>query len=392
MNKKLMAVAVAAAVAAPGLALAQATVYGSFNVEYGFLSQADSAFTGTGRPNVDAFNSGASYVGVKGEEKMGGGMSAWFQCETRARLGVDTSDSQATSGICDRNTALGLKGGFGNLFFGRWDSPLNLAQDAGRGGLLQTTGWTGIERLLLGDGGAGGFKFDFARRNPNSVNYNTPNFGGFTGSLQYTSTNDALSTADAAAAAATPSAFATAATTSAGKKGRAISASGYYSSGPLEAAVAYSKHDDNQGDTATFEGASAKAWLLGASYVFGPVKVGVLYTDLSGDVSTTTDVEQKNWSLGVAWKITGPGTVRFGYTQAGDFKGTAASTAGDQGAKQYVVGYSHAMSKRTTASVFYSAVDNDTAGIWNFAGTTAAGAVKPGSDANVVSLQLQHKF
>jgi hypothetical protein len=37
-------------------------------------------------------------------------------------------------------------------------------------------------------------------------------------------------------------------------------------------------------------------------------------------------------------------------------------------------------------------VENDSAGTWNFAGTTAAGDVFPGSDANVISLQLQHKF
>jgi predicted porin len=384
MNKKLLAVAVAAAVAAPGWALAQVTVSGSLNVEYGFLSQVDGA-GGADRPNVDAFNSGASYIRFAGEEKLGGGMSAWFQCETRARFGVDTKVGQTVSGsgqtingICDRNSALGIKGGFGNLFFGNWDSPLNLAQDAGRGGLLQTTGWTGIERLLLGDGGAGGSSFDFARRNPNSINYNTPNFGGLTGSFQYTSTNTALATPNATAGAVP------------GLKGRAISASAYYSSGPLEAAVAYTKHDDNQSDVGGFEGASDTAWLLGASYVFGPVKVGVLYTDLSGDASPTTEEERKNWSIGVAWKITPPGTVRFGYVQAGDSKGTAGTP--NSGAKQYVVGYSHAMSKRTTASVYYSAVENDSAGTWNFAGTTAAGDVFPGSDANVISLQLQHKF
>jgi len=380
MNKKLMAVAVAGALAAPGLALAQATVYGSFNVEYGFVSQADGLNgdgTSGSRDNVDAFNSGASYVGVKGEEKLGGGMSAWFQCETRARLGVDTNPAQGNSGICDRNTALGLKGGFGNLFFGRWDSPLNLAQDAGRGGLLQTTGWTGIERLLLADDGQVGF--DFARRNANSVNYNTPNFGGLTGSFQFTTTNEALATPNATTGSVP------------GLKGRAISASAYYSSGPLEAALAYSKHDDNQtSSTGGANGSDEKAWLLGASYVFGPVKVGVLYTDLSADDGAGSDIERKNWSLGVAWKITPPGTVRAGYTQAGDFKGSAG--APDTGAAQWMVGYSHALSKRTTASIYYSALKNDDMGTWNFAGVTAAGDVFPGSDANVVSLQLQHKF
>ncbi len=374
MNKKLMAVAVAAAVAAPGLALAQVTVSGSINVEYGFLSQHEGAGNAS-RDNVDAFNSGASYIRFAGEEKLGGGMSAWFQCENRARFGVDTNPGQTAGGFCDRNSALGLKGGFGNIFFGRWDSPLNLAQDQGRSGLLQTTGWTGVERLLLGaDDGSQPAAWDFARRNPNSINYNTPNFNGFMGSLQVTSTNDAIDDPPTTAL-----------------KGRAVSLSGVYESGPLQASVAYTKHDDNQaGAAGGGSGAEETAMLLGASYVFGPIKVGVIYTDLDAEDGLGADVTQKNWSLGVAWKVTPPGTVRFGYVQAGDFKGTAGLA--NSGAKQYVVGYSHALSKRTTGSLYYSAVDNDSAGVYNFAGMTLQGVVFPGSDTSVFSLQLQHRF
>lgn len=389
MNKKLMAVAVAGALAAPGLALAQAStvsVSGSLNVEYGFVSQADgetAAGLAYGRPNADAFNSGASNIKFSGEEKLGGGMSAWFACESRLRFGQDVSDSQGQDGFCGRNSALGLKGSFGNVFFGRWDSPLNLAQDAGRGGLLQTAGWTGVEKFLLADEGkaAGHPGFDLARRNANSVNYVTPSFGGLTGSFQYTTTNDAISNASVATLVA--------------KKGRAISASAYYSSGPLEAALGYTKHDDNQSDTsaAAFDGAKDKAWLLGASYVFGAFKVGLLYTDIDGHPTATTDVERKSWALGAAWKITGTGTVRFGYVKVGDFKGSAVAAAdADNGAKAWQVGYSHALSKRTTASIYHHRVNNDRMGIYNFAGMTAAGVVFPGSDPRVVSLQLQHKF
>jgi len=50
MNKKLMAVAVAGALAAPALAFAQAStvqIYGKLTYEYGIADQ------GNGRPNVD---------------------------------------------------------------------------------------------------------------------------------------------------------------------------------------------------------------------------------------------------------------------------------------------------------------------------------------------------
>ncbi len=82
MNKKLMAVAVAGALAAPALAFAQAStvqIYGKMTYEYGI------ADAGASRPNVDyADTPGGSAIGFKGEEKLGGGLSAWFQCESSA--------------------------------------------------------------------------------------------------------------------------------------------------------------------------------------------------------------------------------------------------------------------------------------------------------------------
>ena len=123
MNKKLIAAAVAGAFVAPAAFAQSSTVqiYGLLNVEYGFVSQPNTA-AGVGRDSVDALNSGASRIGFKGEEKLSGGMSAFWQCESDVRfLG---GSSQANGNLCDRNSALGLKGGFGSVFIGSWDSPL----------------------------------------------------------------------------------------------------------------------------------------------------------------------------------------------------------------------------------------------------------------------------
>src|SRR6478752_9319157 len=101
MNKKLMAVAVAGALVAPAAALAQSTVtvYGKATVEFGYADQ------GAGRPNTDIFQTpGGSAVGFKGEEKLGGGLSAWFQCESSADVRGMNQD-----GFCTLNSALGMK-------------------------------------------------------------------------------------------------------------------------------------------------------------------------------------------------------------------------------------------------------------------------------------------
>jgi len=77
MNKKLMAIAVAGALAAPAAALAQSStvqVYGTVLITSHLVDY------GNGRVNNDMFNSHDANLGFKGEEQLGGGVSAWFQC------------------------------------------------------------------------------------------------------------------------------------------------------------------------------------------------------------------------------------------------------------------------------------------------------------------------
>jgi predicted porin len=377
MNKKLMAVAVAAAVAAPAAALAQVTISGKFNIEYGFVSQQDDV-TGGSRPNADAFNSGASNIRLAGTENLGGGLSAWFQCETRARLGADVNPAQTQAGICDRNTGVGLKGNFGNFFVGTWDTAVE--NSSGDTRLTGSNGWNGVQRFLTESSNAQqGVSFQFAQRVQNSINYYSPNFGGFSVDLSTTSKNAAINTTAAGAV---------------GKEGRIMSVLGKYAGGPILAYVGYEKHDDNQAQVSGgLNGASETMTTVGASYVFGPVKVAMVYTDIDADAAVAgTEVTRRSWQLGADWKVTGPGTVRVVYTNADDFKGNAAAAAlPDQGAQQYLIGYLHAMSKRTTVGVSYVGVKNDTNGAYGFAGHTAS-TVKLGDDGSVIALSVSHSF
>jgi predicted porin len=362
MNKKLMAVAVAGALAAPAMAFAQAStvqIYGLLNAEYGFFSQPDNG-AGVNRPNADGFNSGASRIGFKGEEKLGSGMSAWFQCESDIRF---LSGSTRTSGSwCDRNSAIGLKGGFGNFFLGTWDSPLKQAVAKTR--ILNETGWLGAQYLLLTA------EFDASRRPSQSINYVTPNMGGFTARAQMTSTNAQFDK------------------TATGLKGRIIGFGADYTGGPLTVAFGYDRADDNTSVSAGGgNGSKDTSWGLGATYAFGPVKGGLTYTRSKAEDGLGADLKKSAWNLGVDWKISGPGTVRVGYTQASDFKGTAG--APDTGAKQWQIGYNHALSKRTTAGIAYVKLDNDSAGDYNLTGRTLDAS---GRNASAVVFSLTHTF
>lgn len=388
MNKKLMAVAVAAALAAPATALAQITVLGRFVAEYGIADQMDQPGAGgpngPGRESADGFNSPASWIRFAAEEKLGGGNSIWAQCETRARWGADTNPAQGTSGICDRNSALGFKGAFGNVFIGRWDTAIE--DSSGLTRIHGSTGWDGRQHMLTESqdtsNTATNIGINMAQRVQNSINYNSPTFGGgFAVNLSTTTTGSALNTSAAAG--------------SEGLKGRIYSILAKYAAGPLVGYVGYEKHDDNQALTSGGrDGASEDMTTLGLSYVFGPFKVGFVYTDFDGDgIVAGTSVERKAWQLAGEWKVTPAGTVRLGYTQADDYEGTdarATSPLGDQGAKQYSLGYYHALSKRTIVGAYYTAVDNDSGGTYNYHGFNTA--VKPGDSAGAFVLHAAHNF
>ncbi len=373
MKKKVMAVAVAGVLAAPALAFAQAStvqIYGYLNAEYGFARGLDRAAGKTN--NWDGLNSAASYIGFKGEEKLGGGMSAFFQCETDVLFlkGDQTAaplHTQTLGSWCTRNSAVGLKGGFGSFYVGNWDSPTKRAVGSAR--ITGETGWHGVQSLLISNGGA--FTGSFSVRNSNSINWDSPNWNGFSASLQTTSTKEAATVATA------------------GLKGRHTSGSVSYASGPMMLVGAYTKADDNRAFPAAAAATSItdSVWVLGGTYVWGPAKVGVLYIKGKAEPTATTEC---------TYAFGGPPSAFAGYTLAGDTKfsgvGAApAATGNDTGAKEYMIGYKYAFSKRTSAGVSYARVKNDTNAVGYTVGAQAT-AVLAGSSSSVVITRLEHSF
>ena len=94
MQKKLLTLAVAGALATPGIALAQSSVevYGFLSLSFGnwkFSEGQNAAVTAatgqfgaaTAVPSGSKWDvaSGGSNVGVRGRESLGGGLTAWFQ-------------------------------------------------------------------------------------------------------------------------------------------------------------------------------------------------------------------------------------------------------------------------------------------------------------------------
>lgn len=135
MNRKLLALAIGAALSLPMAAQAAPTVYGLLN-----LSVDKVDFSEMGDVEQFEVNSNSSRIGVMGEENLGNGLSAVYMAEWGVSgdiagnsdpVQVSLFDGTGTSTKTDltgRNRFVGLKGSFGTVKIGAFDSPLKTSQ------------------------------------------------------------------------------------------------------------------------------------------------------------------------------------------------------------------------------------------------------------------------
>jgi predicted porin len=247
MNKKLISLAVAAALVAPAAAMAEATLYGKVNVSldyasvknvvlptYDFLRTPNGQVVLTnGLPTLVQTNPGedfdgwgmssngyipgegrASRIGVKGSEDLGGGLKAIYQVEFGVNLN-DTNDNVLNNAdaITMRNSFVGLAGGWGTFLMGRHDTPMKIS----------TSKLDLFVDTMADYNGTVGFR---DLRADNAVAYISPSWAGFT-----------------FAAAIIPSGGATGAgrglNLNESELAGAYSLAGIYSNGPFYASIAY---------------------------------------------------------------------------------------------------------------------------------------------------------
>ena len=122
MNKKLLTIAVAAAMVVPMAASAETTLYGRINNSVVYTDYDDPA----PESNAEAWDEewdvkdNASRIGVKGSEDLGNGLKAIFQWEGQ----IETADGGSTySGMNQRLGYVGLSGGWGTFAIGRQWTP-----------------------------------------------------------------------------------------------------------------------------------------------------------------------------------------------------------------------------------------------------------------------------
>ena len=193
MNKKLIAMAVAAGLAAPMAAQAGPTVYGQLQAELQNidvdLANENAATDGhlvggmfvggvtQNGGNTAVEDNKRGRLGVKGSEDLGGGLKAVYKFEWQ----VDTSDADANDG--SRESFVGLKGGWGTFLMGSLKSPYKYTGGVKYDPLVTTA----AEARRYGGMTVGTFGHNAFFKN--AIAYATPKLGGFSAAVGYVPDN-----------------------------------------------------------------------------------------------------------------------------------------------------------------------------------------------------------
>jgi predicted porin len=383
MNKKVMALAVAGALAAPAAAVAQVQIGGSLTVLWYMHDPDNESQASSG----DILEPSEPELYFRSAEKLGGGVSVWFQCATQ--LDAFIGGSNVADGLCMRNSGVGFRGNFGNVFWGNWDTPNKLVQNRLRGWFSGTNALAGGSMRLLANSsssglpnppaaGGGAQATSFYRRQSNLISYHSPNWSGFSFMAALSSNNESTALSD-----------------SSGLTPRLMGVNGQYASGPFYVGLAYEQHEDyNPGNTAGYTGGTDNNLTVVLGFRMGGFNVRAGYLANEYETTSANTVETDGFGLFADWNISGPHTIRAAYSTVDDPEGTAGSSAGSyvvgtgRGADHMTLAYSYALSKRTEVSVAYNQIDNDT----NATFALGKEAVTVGGKQTAVGLVLKHRF
>jgi predicted porin len=425
--------AVAGALAAPALAVAQSTVevYGTVHMAFGQFrftegtaaATADNGVAGPGLASVsklDVANAASNY-GLRARENLGGGLAAWIQIEQNAPL--ERSNNVAIT-PASRNSAIGMQGGFGNIFMGQWTTPwadldsLWAVGTAGPWGPVtsligrrETTGTA--PNYNCGNGhiagacdaveSGGGVGNPFWRRFSNALFYQSPVMAGVQVKAAYM-TNEGKATSNAS--------------TNADGSAYSLSVQWAGMGGRARVGAGYDRHKDF-----TSIGAADTGYTVKGGWNFGVIDVGLAYETMKYKCQTSAlglapsvngtvgacaedgDIKSKAYAVALSVPV-GPGSIKASYSVLKDLEGpittaalvgTAGTRVSQTGAKQYNVGYEHRFSKRTNIGIGYAKIDNkaNAALSWTGIPPNQAGAVNNpvfGSDLSTFFVSMLHRF
>jgi predicted porin len=441
-----MAVAVAGALAAPGLALAQATtsgtnvqIYGLFDIrvdQFKFTSNTANTIgelkkyhVATGAPNR---------LGFRGTEDLGGGLSAFFQVESQ--VFTDAKQDNGSGGtpnalVGGRPTFVGLRGRqWGEVSLGLQDTPYGDVWKS----TWQVGPTQGHNGIIMNNGNSSG-----AMPSPNCANLASPATGTITGGntavagqVTLCQTNESAGTAfdrrlsdtilyrspvvagvRFAAMLAANEFKEPSTSTPAGTAQHNPGLSSFsltWAGGPFSAAMGYERHTGFNATNvaATNRDAKDTGFEVGGRYNYGRGLLGLGYEQLkygnAGTQAVDTGFTLKNWVVQGTFNVTPADVVAAGYSKTngrtscgnGLNPNAAIPTCGDgTGAKMWTLSYDHSFSKRTAVYALYSKIDNNAGATYYYiAGPQSTtnggtlGGLSAGQDVTTMQLGVKHTF
>lgn len=365
MKKSLISIAILGALSNVAMAQSNVTLYGI--VDAGIV--AERGGLGGNVTKIGSGTSSASRFGFKGTEDLGGGLNAIFKLEA----GVKTDDGaldNSTNRLFNREAYVGLSSKTaGTLTVGRQYTPYyETLRDVGDPFAM---GLAGTAKNLFPVGSTSAVaNVTTGTRNDNAVVYKAPSFYGFTGAVSYSLGEQA---GDSSAQ-------------------RQIGASGLFTQGAMNVGIAYNTHNN---DTALVKtNRNGYNTLVAINYDFKVVKAYFAFGNNKGQNSSNVAVPNAystatysnsentvNALVGLTAPVGDAGTVMASYTRKND------KDPLNRDATQLAVGYSYALSKRTSTYVAFAKINNK-----NGAAYTVGNNTEAGTGDKAFNLGVKHAF
>ncbi len=406
-ERKLIALAVAGALGIPAAASAQQStvqIYGKLYPEFTVAKTSGATPAGTSsstlgkaptgvdlksRNSIDASN---SRIGFRGTEGLGGSLKAIWQIETTVNV-----DDGASPAFANRDSFVGLRGGFGTVRLGNMTT---VFKDLGDPiGILGISSGNFVamsnvisSRVPFSTNSAGSFHL---RRN-NSILYDTPEFGGLQFHVMYGPDESRTGNLDA----------------------DLWSAGVEYKRGPIEVALAHEIHNDffagsnalrTNGLTALANPVNGTGSAhskdtgtrLTVLYRVGGARISaniatIEFSESGGAAGTFENYKNNRWSLTweqrwspAPWRT----TVAYGSSSAGSCSrvGAACTTSGLDGT-MLTLGTDYSFSKRTALFLLYARINNGSAALYRNLANVSSSQIPVGADIIQYAVGIRHSF
>jgi predicted porin len=334
MNKKLLAIAVAAFVAAPAIATAQTTLFGQFKYEVGYIDSLNNNMPGGADPLDDSafvHSTKGTRLGVRGSEDLGSGTQAIYRFQSG--MGNVNRGVSASGFDLNEENWVGLRGGFGTLQLGRSDTAM---KKTGGNHFRAFTDTLAEPSLIPG-----------RTTRADGIHYTTPKIAGFNGYLTVEPNGNETDLYYAVGA--------------------------DYQLGAFYLAAAFESSPDDYTYAVGMPGDESN-WQVGGKWNFGQGDVGLLYQEVN-------DGDRSVFLVPVNFKITPNVNLRAAVKYSDD-------DILDEDWTNWGVGAQYMFSARTEA--FVNVWGDDRAGETLTAGNNGLGSVS--NDSTQFGIGMRHSF